>query len=59
MPELQKLVLFLRYSMNYLISFVIVLIIINVFCIRRMDKQRELLSNKLERSIKQTKKKGR
>jgi len=59
MPELQKLVLFLRYSMNYLISFVIVLIIINVFCIRRMDKQRELLSNELERSIKQTKKKGR
>jgi hypothetical protein len=41
--------------MNYLISFVIILIIINVFCIRRMDKQREVLSNKLERSIKQTK----
>ena len=59
MPELQKLVLFLRYSMNYLILFVIILIIVNVFCIRRMDKQRELLSNKLERSIKQTKKKGR
>jgi hypothetical protein len=45
--------------MNYLILFVITLIIVNVFCIRRMDKQRELLSNKLERSIKQTKKKGR
>jgi len=59
MPELQKLVLFLEDNMNYLISFVIILIIINVFCIRRMDKQKEILSNKLERSIKQTKKKGR
>ena len=41
--------------MTYLITFVISLIIINIFCIRRLDKQREVLSNKLERSIKQTK----
>jgi hypothetical protein len=42
-------------NMIYLIGFVISLIIINIFCIRRLDKQREVLSNKLERSIKQTK----
>ena len=44
-------------NMIYLIGFVISLIIINIFCIRRLDKQREVLSNKLERSIKQTKRK--
>jgi hypothetical protein len=54
-----RMVLFLEDNMIYLISFVIILIIINIFCIKKMDKQRELLSNKLERSIKQTKKKGR
>ena len=43
--------------MIYLIGFVISLIIINIFCIRRLDKQREVLSSKLERSIKQTKRK--
>ena len=44
-------------NMIYLIGFVISLIIINIFCIRRLDKQREVLSSKLERSIKQTKRK--
>jgi hypothetical protein len=45
----------IKNNMIYLIGFVISLIIINIFCIRRLDKQREVLSNKLERSIKQTK----